>query len=334
MIGFISTLKGVIYLKNKSIPFEEKDFAGFFLQENYPDIKLWFTDALKMTDITKYKLNTNHCASLVMVGVWDVFSVFGKLDAQTIINLYSEIDKFHPRIQSITNKESFTNIWDFDVQPLNCELPEGVKCNHSTSKTLSANIDVMEFLLWLAQQDVILPKGSPTESKMKLKTLLSDENRFNLSIFVKREQIERLFKDIPHLTNNHWTGDWISATWLKAALYNDVEHSLEKEFDVMVYEEVQPVSHLMPTNFNLSWLFCPSAHYVFFHWLIFIIKKQKSDPVRFQLLTYLIGLFVFQKFSLLDRSAFMTAEFDFFKWQSKDIGKRSSNVKLSARYTG
>ena len=192
----------------------------------------------------------------------------------------------------------------------------------------------MEFLLWLAQQDVILPKGSPTESKMKLKDLLSDENRFNLSIFVKREQIERLFKDTPHLTNSHWTGDWISATWLKAALYNDVEHSLEKEFDVMVYEEVQPVSHLMPTNFNLSWLFCPSAHYVFFHWLIFIIKKQKNDPVRFQLLTYLIGLFVFQKFSLLDRSAFMTAEFDFFKWQSKDIGKRSSNVKLSARYTG
>lgn len=333
MIGFISMAKNAIYLKNKSIPFEEKEFAGFFLQQNYPDIKVWFTDAVKMMDISKYKLNTNHCSILVLVNDWDVFSVFGKLDAQTIIDLYSEIDKFHPQIQSITNKESFNNIWNFTTQPINCVLPENVKCNHSSSKTLSASIDVMELLLWLTQQNIILPKNTPIESKMTLKALLSEENCFNLSIFVKREQIERLFKETPHLTNNHWSGDWIAASWLKAILYNDVERSLEKEFDVMVYEEVQTANHLMPTNFDLTWLFCPSAHYVFFHWLLFVIKNKKNDPVRFQLLTYVIGLFVFQKLSLLDHSAFMTAEFDFFNWQSKEINRKTSKVKLSARYS-
>lgn len=327
MIGFISTTQNTIYLKDSSESYDDKDFSGMLLENNYPDIKVWLSDALSMMELSKYRFNTNNGAIIMPVNVWDIFSIFGKVDVKTIISMYGDLHEFHPAIKNIKNKND--PLWAFEYPELDCELPPQTSCALSKSQSLSATVDLMEFLLWLIQQDIILPKGKPKTIKMKLKAIISEENHFNLSLFVKKEQIENLLKEKPSLINIHWKSDWIAASWLRCGLYENIERSLEREFDVLVYEEVQPIGNLMPVNFNLGWLFCPSAHYVFHKWLNSLVIEQKKNQVRFQLMIYLFGLFVLYKMSRLDNYTFLTSEFTFFNWQAKLDNRKSSNVRLS-----
>ena len=336
MIGFVSIKQNAIYLKDKCINYEESDFIKNpnFLINNYPDVLLWLSDAAQRQELTKGRFNTPNDLPIMLIQDWDMFSLIDKLDLQTIINLYSEITHFYPAIKTLRGKN--TKIWSgFELIDIDLEFPLNTKVSISDSKSLSTHIDLLELFLWLVQQDITLPKGTPTETKMKLRDLLEPQNQANLSLFVKREQIARILKEQPHLANKHWQSDWIAVAWLKAAIFDDIERNLDWEFDVMAYEETQPVSNLFPKGFNLTWLFCPSAHIVLNAFLQNLYDKSSNNKKldsRTSLITLLIGLFVFNKLKQVSNHNYLSVEFDLLNWQTIDNNKKGSSPKFSNKY--
>lgn len=325
MIGFVSIKQRKIYLKDKEFSYTEKEFKNQNLLAEFADIRLWLTDAPQMIDISNYRFKTPHSAYPMTIADWDCFSIISKVTQQQIIQNLAELPRFFPAIANFSNNEK--DVWKFTLPDLDCELEQGIQFNTSTSKTLNTNIDVLDFYLWLVQQDILVPKGKPIQGKRTLNSIVADQS-INLGLYVKREQVERYCKKNTPLINNHWQSEWINASWLKMILFDDL--NIEREVDVLEYEEIQSITHLLPAGFDLTWLFCPAAHFVLYRYAEFLSRSENHKTMHYNLFCILMGNFIYQKLQQLNNQ-YLKAEFNFLHWQTKQE-KKSSSKDLANRY--
>lgn len=308
MLGFVSLKQQKIYLPDREVSFSDKDFANPNLLAEFVNVNLWLCDSNENKNYQTFKWITPYSPPPLIIPEWDSFSFINKLSYPQIVQALSALPVFYPEITQV--KDKFKELWKFEYREQICELPEQVKIS-SSNKTFDIQLDIVDFYLWLFQQDVIVPKGNCTPSRRTFKSLL-DDTSINLGVFVKKENIIRFFKKIPLVASTHWQSEWIAASWLKMIVHDEILGNTEFEVDTLEYEEVQPVKSLLPQNFDLTWLFCPSAHTILFRYHKYL-NETKSELSR--LFYLLVGNFIFYRLTKLADPT-MTAEFHLWQWRT------------------